>query len=659
MPQTFNSKTDQRAQGDGRAHELLSKMISQGRSFSGHERNCCFLNTGSSAAASGRFADFSFGSGLDFPDDARAIALADWDHDGDVDLWISNRNAPRLRMLRNDSPGKNHFLSIRLRGDAVTTNRDAIGARVEVVLVGGGEQRLIRSLRAGEGFLSQSGKWLHFGLGADHDIAHLVVRWPNRESSVEQFDGCAADGRYLLIQGSGKARAIAARSDPVVLEPRELKLPPASRAARIHLVPLVKAPQLNIQGTAGDMVSTGAGKPVLINLWASWCKPCRRELSEMTRRAAEIRRAGLEIIALSVDGVGTEAGNAAGDPQAAAALLAEIKFPFASAAATQSLVASFQQFHDAHVGLHRPLPVPTSFLIDSEGRLAMIYKGSVEIDTVLGDLQHTRGTRAERWLRSAALPGRAIQHPAVMRTADTQVASIHYRYAISEQRLGNSKAAKYHYLAALAGRPDFSAAHRGLGNIYLAQQDAGRAAEHFQKALRFAPQNPDGHYALAKAYLLLGRLPQAKARLLEAVRLRPDHVAAVFELAATLAKLGQAPEAVQHYRAGLKLIPDHAAGLNNLAWLLATHPDGAIRNGVEALQLASKLTARPEAASAMLLDTLAAAQAESGDVRLAVKTARHAIAVARAANQDAVAAQIATRLAFYQRGKPYREDPRQ
>ena len=62
-------------------------MIDSGKAFSGNERNCVFLNT-----RDGRFADISAGSGLDFPDDGRAIAVTDWDQDGDLDLWISNRN---------------------------------------------------------------------------------------------------------------------------------------------------------------------------------------------------------------------------------------------------------------------------------------------------------------------------------------------------------------------------------------------------------------------------------------------------------------------------------------------------------------------------------------------------------------------------------------
>ena len=103
----------------------INEMLRSGRSLSGHERNCCFLNLG--AAGSSRFADVSSAVDADLDDDGRVLALADWDYDGDPDMWIANRSGPQLRYLRNDlSEGKN-FVALRLRG--TKTNRDAIGAR--------------------------------------------------------------------------------------------------------------------------------------------------------------------------------------------------------------------------------------------------------------------------------------------------------------------------------------------------------------------------------------------------------------------------------------------------------------------------------------------------------------------------------------------------
>ena len=128
--------------------------------FYSNERNCFFINLGN-----GKFADISGLSGLDFPDDGRAISVTDWDNDGDLDLWITNRNAPRLRLMRNDTKEVNSFISLRLSGNGKTVNKDAIGARIEIINGNdSGKFKQIKTLRAGQGFLSQSSKWIPFAL---------------------------------------------------------------------------------------------------------------------------------------------------------------------------------------------------------------------------------------------------------------------------------------------------------------------------------------------------------------------------------------------------------------------------------------------------------------------------------------------------------------
>lgn len=145
----------------------MDQLIDGGNSLSGREQNCAFLNLGD-----GTFATVSALSGFDFPDDSRAIALTDWDGDGDLDAWITNRTAPMLRYLRNDAPAANRSLLLKLEG--TTAARDATGARAEVRLKGQPDKPLIRTVKSGEGFLGQSSRWLHFGLGTA-DIASVRV----------------------------------------------------------------------------------------------------------------------------------------------------------------------------------------------------------------------------------------------------------------------------------------------------------------------------------------------------------------------------------------------------------------------------------------------------------------------------------------------------
>ena len=137
-------------------------MLRSGHSFSGRERNCVFLN-----CRNEQFANVSAVTGLDFEDDGRALATTDWDHDGDLDVWLLNRTGPRLRFMKNQTirhstPAHAQFLSIGLQG--TKSNRDAIGARVEVVTDQSNDDRMVATLTAGDAFLSQSSKWLHFGL---------------------------------------------------------------------------------------------------------------------------------------------------------------------------------------------------------------------------------------------------------------------------------------------------------------------------------------------------------------------------------------------------------------------------------------------------------------------------------------------------------------
>ncbi|MFV2069410.1 MAG: FG-GAP repeat domain-containing protein, partial [Pirellulales bacterium] len=155
MPRSPTESTARKKQKEYEtAEDQLSLLIAAGFSFSGHERGCAYLNTGG-----GRFANVSAVTGFDVADDGRAIALVDWDHDGDLDVWLANRTGPRLRMLRNDMPNTPHFVAIKLEGRQA--NRDAIGARVELKVGGEPPTTLIKTLHAGDGFLSQSSKWLH------------------------------------------------------------------------------------------------------------------------------------------------------------------------------------------------------------------------------------------------------------------------------------------------------------------------------------------------------------------------------------------------------------------------------------------------------------------------------------------------------------------
>ena len=119
---------------------------------------------------------------------------------------------------------------------------------------------------------------------------------------------------------------------------------------------------------------------------------------------------------------------------------------------------------------------------------------------------------------------------------------------------------------------------------------------------------------------------------------------------------GDAAGAVAHWRDAARIEPGYATVANNLAWLLATHPDPALRDGDEAVRLGERAAALTRD-TAEALDTLAAAYAEAGRTDAAVSTGERALAGARVAGQETLATQIETRLTYYRAGRAWREVP--
>ncbi len=523
-----------------------SAMMNAGRSLSGHEKNCAFLNTGASEAAAGRFANVSAISGLGFDDDARAFASTDWDHDGDLDLWISNRNAPRLRFLRNDTLSDSQWIALRLIGGGEGCNRDAIGARIEVVTDG---SRAIRTVKAGEGFLSQSAKWVHFGLGDSKSVEKIVVRWPDREGTVEVFSGIESNGRYLLSQGSGRATLAERRKSSVSLKVNQNAPLPPSRIARVPLVTLFPFPDLPVRDLERTPYSFTPRKPRLVNLWASWCAPCLDELAEFTEHADELRAAGLEILALSVDGLGDGAGSEKG----ARLALEKIEWPFSAGMATDQVVRILQDHHNALIALNRPLPVPTSFLIDEKGRLSVIYKGPVSVETVLSDLKHSAGAREDRWVRAAPIPGSTIDDDHVRKTADNIESIVHFRNGLNRERMRDFRSAFHHYTAALQHRPKFPEANRRLGNLFLRQEDWEAAARQYQAAIAVEPDEPATRFALGDAYFRSEKFDEAAEQYRKVLEINPQHHPTYLKLAQSCAASGRKDEALETVRRGISV----------------------------------------------------------------------------------------------------------
>jgi hypothetical protein len=107
--------------------------------------------------------------------DGRGVAFADYDDDGDLDIVLTGGISDATRLWRNDSGNTNHWITVKLVG--VTSNRSAIGARVEVTAAGG--MRTVQEVSGGAGRGSFNSLPLEFGLGAADEVETIFVRWPS------------------------------------------------------------------------------------------------------------------------------------------------------------------------------------------------------------------------------------------------------------------------------------------------------------------------------------------------------------------------------------------------------------------------------------------------------------------------------------------------
>ncbi len=172
------------------------------------------------------------------------------------------------------------------------------------------------------------------------------------------------------------------------------------------------------------------------------------------------------------------------------------------------------------------------------------------------------------------------------------------------------------------------------------------------QATRLKPQDAEAHKLLGMVEAQIGKLAEAVRNLELVTQLQPtadNH----YNLGVVLSLAGQHGKAIDSYKAAVSLAPDYAPAANNLAWLLATHPDSSLRNGKEALRLASRNVAtHPEEPG--YSGTLDAAFAELGRWQEALETAKRTLNLAEKNGNKELAAAAGRRLELYGKHEPYR-----
>ena len=119
--------------------------------------------------------------------------------------------------------------------------------------------------------------------------------------------------------------------------------------------------QAENRGAAGAPIKLGnySGKVMLVNLWATWCGPCRMETPELVKLNKEFRDRGVEMIGLSTEDPDASA-------QSVSAFVREYKVDYQIGWATPAVALGLMQGRTN---------IPQSFIIARDGRIIKRFIG--------------------------------------------------------------------------------------------------------------------------------------------------------------------------------------------------------------------------------------------------------------------------------------------
>lgn len=226
--------------------------------------------------------------------------------------------------------------------------------------------------------------------------------------------------------------------------------------------------------------------------------------------------------------------------------------------------------------------------------------------------------------------------------------------ATAYRGIGRLDEAERTYQQALRLDPQGSMARLNLALLYSQQQRWTEAEECLQDGLRIQPRNEELRVFYAKLLTQIGRWDEAVAYYRTILPERLFALDALSTYVEALCHGGEYAEAFEVCRQRLAEVPNDARALRALARLRASCPVDALRDGAEAVRIATRLV-RATGEDPLMLDTLARAQAEVGNFTAAVATAERALRAAERKDMTDLAKEIEARLQLFRHNKPYRD----
>ena len=205
----------------------------------------------------------------------------------------------------------------------------------------------------------------------------------------------------------------------------------------------------------------------------------------------------------------------------------------------------------------------------------------------------------------------------------------------------------------LAVTPDSDVAHAGLGGILFVRGQIDESIDHYERALRLRDGNVAAHFGLGRALAAKQKTDPAIFHFQKALSIQPDNIGASNDLGVMFASKGEIREAISAWEQSLSFDPDNADAANNIAWVRATATDPDLRDGREALELAQRAL-RSGGENPVALRTLAAAQAENGQLAEAIATCRRGEELAKKNGDRAMAESLHNCAESFRRGEALR-----
>lgn len=623
------------------AHDV-SDLCREGYSFSGLQRNRCYLSIGKLG-----FANFSSISGIDLPDDARAVAATDWDNDGDPDLVMTCRSGPQLRIFCNQLGNVNNFVHFHLVG--TESNTDAIGARVELYL-DGRDAPLVKTIQAGSGNLSQSTKRVMFGLGKAKNIKGIKVFWPN--GNEQTFKDVVAGSRYRVVEGEPElAESLNERFD-LAIQPKTLdgdtSLPKVKNGAVFYPPTPLPSLQLQTERNKWYPIESGSNRPLLAVFYS------RNSASEKCLASFEKTKAVLDEKEPNKDRsgeleyVGVMVEPSPGDHFGDAKHLAKKNgFPHRCGNASASTIDKLTLLSGEWFNDQRVPATPFALLIDGRGDACYFYPtdaidvDQIQKDSKLIELSESKyrlaaAPRGGVWISNYRTPKlnriktrfRELGYLAdAKRLGDRSIKRHAYEVcnkAIELQSLGDVNRSKLFFEKAIQLDPTCVQAYVGEGNLMRrlskAQKDdtirvpmQQHAMKDFELAISLDPLNTEAIIGRANIAIDQNRISDALQELTEYLQIDPHR----YEVHAIIGRLlffqKKYPESAKYLATAFEKRPTLPFVAGDLGFLYLCA--GEYQDAQKFLRLANRL----QPSDKNVVRFLAEAEFMTGDFDQAVK----------------------------------------